>query len=108
MNSNQTQEDYEVISNENSTTNTKEIEKKLIEKDGIISELMNHFKDFGQQISKKIDDVGDRIQVLKMQETDPKKSGWLLEAYLNDLEDFRTTLRNMLFYKESVEQTYKK
>ncbi len=107
MNSNQIQEDYEVISNENSTVNAKEMEKKLIEKDAIISELMNHFKDFGQQISKKIDDVGDRIQVINMQETD-KKSGWLREAYLNDLEDFRTTLRNMLFYKESVEQTYKK
>lgn len=99
------QEDYEIISNENLMI--KEMEKKIKEKDVMISELMNHFKDFGTQISKKIDDVGDRIQVIKMNENEPKKSNWLKEAYLSDLEDFRTTLRNLLFYKESVEQTYK-
>ena len=105
MNTSLNQEDYEVISSENSI---KEMEKKLKEKDAIISELMNHFKDFGQQISKKIDDVGDRIQVIQLHEMEPKQKSWLKEAYLNDLEDFRTTLRNLLFYKESVEQTYKK
>lgn len=99
------QEDYEIISNENLII--KDMEKKLKEKDVMISELINHFRDFGIQISKKIDDVGDRIQVIKINEEEPKKLNWLKEAYLNDLEDFRATLRNLLFYKESVEQTYK-
>ena len=84
------------------------LEKKLKEKDLQIADLVNHFKEFGILISKKIDDVGDRLQVLKLQEGEPKKGNWLKDAYLNDLEDFRTTLRNLLFYKESVEQTYKK
>ena len=106
MQQNQSQEDYEVISNDN--IRILELEKKLKEKDLQITELINHFKEFGIMITKKIDDVGDRIQVLKLQEEQPKKANWLKDAYLNDLEDCRTTLRNLLFYKESVEQTYKK
>lgn len=106
MEKNTSTEDYEVIPNDSSRI--KELEQKLKEKENIIADLLTHFKEFGSQINKKVEDLSDRIQVIKMQENEGKKSNWLQEAYMNDLEDFRTTLRNLLFYKESVEQTYKK
>lgn len=101
----QNSEDYEVISNESSKI--KDLERKLQQKTQTISELLAHFSDFGAQIAKKADFLSDRIQVIKLSEDSSKKNP-LKDAYLSDLEEVRTSLRNLLFYKESVEQTFKK
>lgn len=98
----QSSDEYEVISND--SAKIKDLEQRLLKKTQNFAEILSHFSDFGLQISKNLDFLSDRVQVLKLSS---EKSA-LKAAYLADLEELRQNLRNLLFYKESVEQTFKK